>query len=109
MKIVSFFNFNSWVPRKHKNYLKQEIRSQNAITLFFNPHLQDKEYLRKECENYRLSNLKLESRLQKMEAKLSPNSAALINKITELEETTEVRIVADICCFLGNVGVSWGL
>lgn len=50
----------------------------------------DKEYLRKECENYRLSNLKLESRLQKMESKLSPNSAALINKITELEETTEV-------------------
>ena len=27
-----------------------------------------------------------------MESKLSPNSAALINKITELEETTEVRI-----------------
>ncbi|XP_063674586.1 interaptin-like isoform X19 [Bolinopsis microptera] len=50
----------------------------------------DKEYLRKECENYRLSNLKLESRLSKMESKLSPNSAALINKITELEETTEV-------------------
>ncbi|KAL5262069.1 hypothetical protein ACHWQZ_G007682 [Mnemiopsis leidyi] len=50
----------------------------------------DKEYLRKECENYRLSNMKLESRLQKMESKLSPNSAALLNKITELEETTEV-------------------
>ena len=52
---------------------------------------QDKEYLRKECENYRLSNMKLESRLQKMESKLSPNSAAFLNKITELEETTEVR------------------
>ena len=68
-----------------------DVSKTNPETLF---HCQDKEYLRKECENYRLSNLKLEARLQKVESKLSPNSAALINKITELEETTEVRLLA---------------
>ena len=52
---------------------------------------QDKEYLKKECETYRLSNVKLEGRLQKMEAKLSPDSSGLINRINELEEATEVR------------------
>ena len=37
-----------------------------------------------------------------MESKLSPNSAALINKITELEETTEVRF-----CLLVNLSINW--
>jgi len=50
----------------------------------------DKEYLRKECETYRISNLQLEQRLQKMQKQVNPNSAALIDRITELEENNEV-------------------